>query len=92
MLSYLEVPAGGESKHRLEVQAEVPNAVSPHDGDELEHGDDDDGHARPVGVHQVEHVLAALGEAGQPEQEADRAQQARDHGLVVPDIAQIAMI
>ena len=91
-MSYLEVPAGREAKHRLEVEAEVPDAVSPHDGDELEHGDDDDGHARPVGVHQVEHVLAALGEAGQPEQEADGAQEARDHGLVVPDITQIAMI
>ena len=74
IISYLEVPAGREAQHRLEVQAEVPDAVSPHDGDELEHGDDDDGHPGAVGVHEVEHVLAALGEAGQPEQEADGAQ------------------
>ena len=34
------------------------------------HGDDDDRHPRAVGVHQVEHVLATLGEAGQPQEEA----------------------
>ena len=31
---------------------------------------DDDRHPRAVGVHQVEHVLATLGEVGQPQEEA----------------------
>ena len=82
---HLEIPARRETEHGLDVPAVVPDPVHPHDGDQLEHGDDDHGHPRPVGVHQVEHVLAALGEAGQAQQEAGGAHQARDASLVVPE-------
>ena len=84
LYTHLEIPAWGEAEHGLEVLAVVPHPVYPHDGHKLKHGDDDDGHPGAVGVHQVEHVLAALGQAGQPQEEAAGAQQARDAGLVVP--------
>ena len=58
--------------------AVVPDPVHPHDGDELEHGDNNG--------HQVEHKLAALGEAGQPQEEAGGPHQARNVGLVVPEV------
>ena len=57
--THLEIPAWGEAEHSLEVLAVVPHPVYPHDGHELKHGDDDDGHPGAVGVHQVEHKLTA---------------------------------
>ena len=38
----------------------VALTVDPHYGDTLKHGDEDDGEAPTVCIHQVENVLAAL--------------------------------
>ena len=84
MTDHLEIPAWREAEHGLDVPAVVPDSIHPHDGDQLEHGDDDDGHPGAISVHQVEHVLTALGEAGTAQEEAGGAHQTRDAGLVVP--------
>ena len=58
--------------------------VAPHDGDHLHDGDDQDGNAGAVGVHEVEDVLAALGDAGQPQEEACQAEEGGDQALAAP--------
>ena len=82
---YLEIPTRRETVHGLNVPAVVPDPVQQHDGDEREHGDNNEGHPGAVRVHKVEHELAILGEAGQPQEEAGGPHQARNAGLAVPE-------
>ena len=70
------------AQHELDVLADVLEAIDPHETDKFPNADECDGEACAVSVHQVEDVLAAVGGAGQPQQETREAGEKRDLDLV----------
>ena len=72
MTDHLEIPARRETEHGLDVLTPYTHMMAMSSNMAI---DNNDIHSSAVGVYQVEHKLTALGEAGQPQEEAGGPQE-----------------